>query len=60
MKAVLLGTGAPPPNPKRRGPSTRLSLGQVARFLLSGSRQIGGGLPEFEPAGRRPEAGALT
>jgi ribonuclease BN (tRNA processing enzyme) len=57
MKAVLLGTGSPPPNPRRRGPSTLLSLGQAARFLLSGGRQIERVLPEFQPAGSQPAAG---
>jgi|SRR5215475_6077276 len=33
MRVVLLGTGSPPPNPKRRGPATLLSLGD-ARFLV--------------------------
>jgi ribonuclease BN (tRNA processing enzyme) len=33
VKAVLLGTGSPPPNPQRRGPSTLLSLG-AERFLV--------------------------
>jgi len=36
MLAVLLGTGSPPPNPKRRGPATLLSLGDE-RFLMPGS-----------------------
>ena len=33
MRGVLLGTGSPPPNPKRRGPATLLSLGDE-RFLV--------------------------
>jgi len=29
LRAVLLGTGSPPPNPKRRGPATLVSLVQA-------------------------------
>ena len=35
MRALLLGTGSPPPNPGRRGPATLLSLGDE-RFLGAG------------------------
>jgi ribonuclease Z len=34
MRAILLGTGAPPPNPKRRGPSTLVTLGGSTHFLV--------------------------
>ncbi|MGH7325164.1 MAG: MBL fold metallo-hydrolase [Candidatus Rokuibacteriota bacterium] len=33
MRVVLLGTGAPPPNPERRGPATLLTSGEE-RFLV--------------------------
>jgi ribonuclease Z len=33
MKVTLLGTGCPPPNPRRRGPATLLEAG-AARFLV--------------------------
>jgi ribonuclease Z len=33
VRVTLLGTGAPPPNPARRGPATLLSLGEE-RFLV--------------------------
>jgi ribonuclease Z len=36
----LLGTGAPPPNPKRRGPATLLSLG-AERFLVDAGSGVG-------------------
>lgn len=35
----------------------RAAQEQVARFFVSGGRQIERGLPQFEPAGRLPEAG---
>src|SRR5262249_18187291 len=37
MRAVLLGTGSPPPNPKRRGPATLLSLGDEKCLVDAGS-----------------------
>src|SRR5436305_547727 len=40
MRAVLLGTGSPPPNPTRRGPATLLSLGD-ARFLVDAGSGVG-------------------
>lgn len=40
MQAVLLGTGAPPPNPKRRGPATLLALGEE-RFLVDAGSGVG-------------------
>ena len=40
MRAVLLGTGAPPPNPDRRGPATLVSLG-TERFLVDAGSGVG-------------------
>jgi ribonuclease Z len=40
MRAVLLGTGSPPPNPKRRGPATLLTLGDE-RFLVDAGSGVG-------------------
>ena len=40
MRAVLLGTGSPPPNPARRGPATLLSLGDE-RFLVDAGSGAG-------------------
>ena len=40
MRAVLLGTGSPPPNPKRRGPSTLLALGDE-KFLVDAGSGVG-------------------
>lgn len=37
MRAILLGTGSPPPNPKRRGPATLLSLGDEHLLVDAGS-----------------------
>ncbi len=50
MKAVLLGTGSPPPNPQRRGPSTLLSLG-AERFLVDAGSGVG---VQLVQAGVRP------
>src|SRR5437870_13847242 len=50
MRAVLLGTGSPPPNPKRRGPATLLTLGQE-RFLVDAGSGVGAQLVR---AGIRP------
>src|SRR5258705_11318002 len=50
MRAVLLGTGSPPPNPKRRGPATLLSLGDE-RFLVDAGSGVGAQLVQ---AGVRP------
>lgn len=50
MQVVLLGTGAPPPNPKRRGPSTLVSLGDE-RFLVDAGSGVGAQLVQ---AGVRP------
>ena len=40
MRAVLLGTGSPPPNPVRRGPATLISLGNE-RFLVDAGSGAG-------------------
>lgn len=40
MRAVLLGTGSPPPNPKRCGPATLVSLGEE-RFLVDAGSGVG-------------------
>lgn len=40
MRAVLLGTGSPPPNAKRRGPATLVSLGEE-RFLVDAGSGVG-------------------
>jgi ribonuclease Z len=40
MRAVLLGTGAPPPNPARRGPSTLVALGPE-QFLVDAGSGVG-------------------
>ena len=41
MRAILLGTGAPPPNPKRRGPSTLVTLGGSTHFLVDAGSGVG-------------------
>src|SRR3989441_8085858 len=50
MRAVLLGTGSPPPNPKRRGPATLLTLG-AEMFLVDAGSGVGAQLVQ---AGVRP------
>src|SRR5687767_9888626 len=50
MHATLLGTGAPPPNPLRRGPATLLALG-TQRFLVDAGSGVGAQLVQ---AGVRP------
>src|SRR6266542_4403935 len=50
MRAVLLGTGSPPPNPKRRGPSTLLALGDE-KFLVDAGSGVG---VQLLQAGVRP------
>src|SRR6266542_6798089 len=45
MRAVLLGTGSPPPNPKRRGPATLLTLGDE-RFLVDAGSGVGAQLAQ--------------
>ena len=50
MRAVLLGTGSPPPNPERRGPATLVSLGNE-RFLVDAGNGVG---VQLMRAGIRP------
>jgi ribonuclease Z len=50
MRATLLGTGCPPPNPARRGPATLLSLGDQ-RFLVDAGSGVG---IQLVKAGVRP------
>jgi ribonuclease Z len=50
LRAVLLGTGSPPPNPKRRGPATLLALDDE-RFLVDAGSGVGAQLVQ---AGVRP------
>jgi ribonuclease Z len=40
LRAILLGTGSPPPNPARRGPSTLVSLG-AEHFLVDAGSGVG-------------------
>src|SRR5882762_7052651 len=40
LRAVLLGTGSPPPNPQRRGPATLVSLDDE-RFLVDAGSGVG-------------------
>jgi ribonuclease Z len=50
MRATLLGTGSPPPNPRRRGPATLLALGDT-RFLVDAGSGVG---VQLVQAGVRP------
>ncbi len=50
LRAVLLGTGSPPPSPKRRGPATLLSLDDE-HFLVDAGSGVGAQLVR---AGVRP------
>jgi len=50
LRALLLGTGAPPPNPRRRGPATLISLGDE-RFLVDAGSGVG---VQLMQAGIRP------
>src|SRR5260370_33366953 len=50
MRAVLLGTGSPPPNPRRRGPATLLTLGHE-QFLVDAGSGVG---VQLVQAGVRP------
>src|SRR5207247_625461 len=40
LRAILLGTGSPPPNPRRRGPATLLSL-EGECFLVDAGSGVG-------------------
>jgi ribonuclease Z len=51
MRAILLGTGAPPPNPTRRGPSTLVTLGGSTHFLVDAGSGVG---VQMVQAGLRP------
>lgn len=37
LRAILLGTGSPPPHPRRRGPATLLALGDESFLVDAGS-----------------------
>ncbi len=50
MQAILLGTGAPPPNPRRRGPATLVTIGD-RRFLVDAGSGAGA---QMVQAGVRP------
>src|SRR5574341_116002 len=50
LRAVLLGTGSPPPNPTRRGPATLVSLG-AEQILVDAGSGVGAQLVQ---AGLRP------
>ena len=51
MRTILLGTGSPPPNPKRRGPSTLVSVGGSEHFLVDAGSGVG---VQLVQAGVRP------
>jgi len=51
MRTILLGTGAPPPNPKRRGPATLIVAGDSERFLVDAGSGVG---VQLMQAGVRP------
>jgi ribonuclease BN (tRNA processing enzyme) len=54
MRAALLGTGSPPPDPTRRGPATLLSLGDE-RFLVDAGSGV-----ELAAVAGRDFAGAVA
>ena len=41
MRTILLGTGSPPPNPKRRGPATLVTIGGSEHFLVDAGSGVG-------------------
>jgi ribonuclease Z len=41
MRTTLLGTGSPPPNPRRRGPATLVTVGDAERFLVDAGSGVG-------------------
>jgi len=51
MRTILLGTGSPPPNPMRRGPSTLVSVGGGEHFLVDAGSGVG---VQLVQAGVRP------
>jgi ribonuclease Z len=51
MRTILLGTGSPPPNPTRRGPSTLVVVGDTERFLVDAGSGVG---VQLVQAGVRP------
>src|SRR5207253_4125299 len=50
LNVRLLGTGSPPPNPKRRGPATLITLG-AEHFLVDAGSGVG---TQLVQAGVRP------
>jgi ribonuclease Z len=51
MRTTLLGTGSPPPNPRRRGPATLVTVGDTERFLVDAGSGVG---VQLVQAGVRP------
>jgi ribonuclease Z len=51
MRTLLLGTGSPPPNPKRRGPATLVVVGDTEQFLVDAGSGVG---VQLVQAGMRP------
>jgi ribonuclease Z len=51
MRTILLGTGSPPPNPKRRGPATLVTIGGNEHFLVDAGSGVG---VQLVQAGVRP------
>jgi ribonuclease Z len=51
MRTILLGTGSPPPNPRRRGPATLVVIGDAERFLVDAGSGVG---VQLVQAGVRP------
>jgi ribonuclease Z len=51
MRTILLGTGSPPPNPKRRGPATLIVASDSERFLVDAGSGVG---VQLMQAGVRP------
>jgi ribonuclease Z len=51
MRTFLLGTGSPPPNPRRRGPATLVVIGDSERFLVDAGSGVG---VQLVQAGVRP------
>jgi ribonuclease Z len=51
MRTILLGTGSPPPNPRRRGPATLVVVGDGERFLVDAGSGVG---VQLVQAGVRP------